>query len=87
MQGQHKTYTSCPHTLSHASESHHLVPNCLAPDGIGIQKSSCPQEKIHTGKCEINIANLHTRVTLNQFNACYLERDWVRGCTRLHEET
>ena len=32
---QHTTYVSCPHILGHATGSHHLVPNCLGPDGIG----------------------------------------------------
>ena len=27
------TYLSCPHMLGHATWSHHLVPNCLGPDG------------------------------------------------------
>ena len=35
MKSQHTTYTSCPHMLGHATQSHHLVPDCLGTEGIG----------------------------------------------------
>ena len=73
--------------LKHATRSHHLVPNCLGTEGIGNQKSSCALQIIQTKTCDINIAYMHVPVTPNQFNACYLERDWVRRCPGSHEET
>ena len=88
---QHTTYVSCPHMLGHATRSHHLVPNCLGTEGIGKHQSTCALETIHTWTYEINISYMHVRVTRNQFNACYLETDWVKRlgyqCPGSHVET
>ena len=73
--------------LGHAARFHYLVSNCLRHNGIGINKSACALETIHTWTCEINVAYLHVYVTPNQFNACYLERDWVRICPGSHVQT
>ena len=77
MNGQHTTYVSCPHMLGHATQSHHLVPDCLETEGIGKHKLSCALETIHTWTYEAIVAELPVRVTPNQFNACYLGRDWA----------
>ena len=87
VQNQHTTYTSCPHMLVNATRSHHVVPHCWGTEGIDKHKSASVLETTHTWTCEINIANLHVRVPTNEFNACYLERDWVRRCPGSHDET
>ena len=43
---------SCPHILGHGSQSHHLVPICLATKGLGKHKLSCALEAIHTWICQ-----------------------------------
>ena len=42
--------------LGHATQSHHLVPNCLGTEGIGKDKLSCALETIRTWTYETNIA-------------------------------
>ena len=63
---------------------------CLvAPDrGHRETQSSCALERIHTWTCDINIPYLPVRAKPNQFNACYLERDLVRGlCKKMPRVT
>ena len=46
VQSQDTTYIWCPHMLGHATQCHHLVPNCLGTEGRDKPKSSCALDTI-----------------------------------------